>query len=95
MTKIDILDDEFIIPDVAFKLDMLDGEEKFFLFEMYNGKDTGYIIRQLHKHSNALTSKATHRRYQLDKKKSYTTLLVFQFEGIMDAVIKRTQRNNE
>lgn len=92
-TKIIIREDEYFIPDAVFRLRHQNESEKFFLFEMYNGKDTSYIIRQLHKHARALVAKSTHKQFNLDESKSYTILLLFQFEWIYKALIERVQRN--
>ena len=59
--------------------------------EMYNGKDTGRVVRQLHKHAQALSFKCTHRQFNIDTDRSYTIVLIFQYESIMRATIERIQ----
>ena len=58
---------------------------------MYNGKDTGRVLEQLHKHAEALTHRHTHRAYGLDMKKSYKTILLFEFSSAKNALLKRIQ----
>ncbi len=89
-TKITLEGEDYFIPDAAFKIKG-NNLDKFFLFEMYNGRDTGRTLYQLHKHALALTKKYTHASYQLDPSKSYTTILVFRFDGLKNAFIKRVK----
>jgi len=41
------------------------------------------------KHANALVERKTHTKYKLDRKKSYNIVLVFEFDSMMRAVIKK------
>ena len=79
-TKIDLSDGSHLIADAVT---LWEGEEgtKLFAIEMYNGKDTGRVERQLYQHLVAL-SEATlavnvSRDYKHDK--GYRVLCVFEF----------------
>jgi hypothetical protein len=85
-TRIDFNDEMFFIPDGAFKID-----NQFYLFEMYNGKDTKRVLEQLDKHAQALTYRHTHKTYNLDPNKSYKTILLFEFLSAKNALLKRIQ----
>lgn len=87
-TRIVLSDDEYFIPDGAYFLKK-DESRRLHLMEMYNGKDTGRVVKQLHKHAQALSFKCTHREYNLDPDFSYTIDLVFQYPSIMKATIDR------
>ena len=91
-TRITLSQDEYFIPDGAYFLKR-EGGKRLHLMEMYNGKDTGRIIRQLHKHAQALAFKCTHKQFNLDPDFSYTVDLVFQYESIMRATIERIQED--
>lgn len=91
-TRIDFKEKDFFIPDGAFKI-ANDQLEKFFLLEIYNGKDTNRTINQLHKHATALTKRYTHQAYNLPKNKSYNIVLIFQNESLQNAVVERV--NNQ
>ena len=85
-TRIDFNDRMFFIPDGAFKID-----KQFYLFEMYNGKDTKRVLEQLDKHAQALTYRHTHKTYNLDLNRSYKTILLFEFTSAKHAILKRIQ----
>jgi len=87
-TKIGEGDNDYFIPDGVFDVTIED-VKRFYLFEMYNGVDTGRTIKQLTKHAHALVERKTHTKYKLDRKKSYNIVLVFEFDSMMKAVIKR------
>lgn len=89
-TRITLSNDEYFIPDGVYPIRKESGR-RFHLMEMYNGKDTGRVVKQLHKHAQALTFHCTHKQFNLDPESSYTIALVFQFESIMDATIERIQ----
>lgn len=86
-TRIPIGKDEYIIPDASFMLIFPDGNKELFLFEMYNGKDTARVMRQLKKHAQIQFMGSPQAVYKINK--SYNTILLFEHESIKDAVIKR------
>lgn len=90
-TKVDLDGEDYFIPDGVFRLEE-DKRQRLFLFEMYNGKDSGRVIEQLHKHAMAMTERYTHHSLGYDPKKSYTIVLVFEFEGIKKAVIGKAKK---
>jgi len=92
-TRISLSDTDYFIPDGAFKVFKPDGSQKLYLFEMYNGKDSARIVRQMHKHAQAMTFRCTHKKYDLDESKSYKVVLVFQFHSILESVIARVQND--
>jgi len=85
-TRIDFTGNTFLIPDGVFTVN-----GQLYLFEMYNGKDTGRVLEQLHKHAEALTYRYTHKAYNLDTKKAYTTVLLFEFMSAKNALLQRIQ----
>ncbi|MEL6943462.1 MAG: hypothetical protein AAFO82_12400 [Bacteroidota bacterium] len=89
-TRIALAQDDFFIPDGAFKI-IKEDQERFFLMETYNGKDTSRTIHQLHKHALALTKRYTHQAYNLPSNKSYNIVLIFEYESHLKAVIERIQ----
>ena len=90
-TRVDFEGEDYFIPDGAFRLVGKDNQRSF-LFEMYNGKDSGRVIEQLHKHALALTNRFTHHSLGFDPTKSYTIILMFEFEGIKKAVMKKAKK---
>ena len=54
-TRIALSETDYFIPDGAFKIVDIGGNQRFFLFEMYNGKDSARIVRQMHKHAQSIT----------------------------------------
>lgn len=92
-TRIALSENDYFIPDGAFKVFDTENEQRFYLFEMYNGKDSARIVRQMHKHAQSMTFRCTHRKYSIEENKSYKVVLVFQFESIMQAVIERVQKD--
>ena len=85
------LDTDFFIPDAMFQLES-EHKERFYLFEMYNGKDSKRVIKQLHKHARAMTQRYTHQQFGLDHSRSYSIILVFEFESTKKAVIEKARR---
>ena len=89
-TRVTLSETEYFIPDGMCFLKK-DGDRRLHLMEMYNGKDTGRVVKQLHKHAQALSFKCTHRQFNINTDRSYTIVLVFQYESIMRATIQRIQ----
>lgn len=94
LTKIDFGAGEYIIPDAVFKLQTED-RERLFLFEMHNGSDTMRLMKQLHKHAQALVMKHTHKKFGYDPMKSYTTLLLFETDTAKESFINRVVTTGE
>lgn len=90
-TKVDLDGEDYFIPDGVFRVEAKK-QQRLFLFEMYNGKDSGRVVEQLHKHAMAMTERHTHRSLGYDPKKSYTIVLVFEFDGIKKAVIEKAKK---
>jgi len=90
-TRIDFEGDDFFIPDGAFKL-AHQNKNKFYLFEMYSGRDTKRTLAQLHKHGLSLTQRFTHRAYELPVNKPYFIILLFQYESIKNALIEKAKK---
>lgn len=90
-TKVYLEGEDYFIPDGVFQLER--GEEtRLVLFEMYNGKNSGRVIEQLHKHALALTERHTHRQFGYDLNKSYPIMMVFEFDSIKRAVVEKAKR---
>lgn len=87
-TKVEFGDGGYIIPDAAFQVDAPD-KERFFFFEMHNGRDTKRLLAQLHNHARGLVEMHTHKTYDLNPEKAYHTLFVFEHESIKNAFIHR------
>lgn len=91
-TRITFSDSEYFIPDGVYFVEK-EGKKRLHLMEMYNGKDTGRVVKQLHKHGKALSFKYSHKQFNIDENISYTIALVFEFESIMKATIDRIQED--
>lgn len=91
-TRIDFGSSGFFIPDAAFKMEQMDNQ-KFFLFEMYNGTDVKRTTVQLHRHGIAMANRYTHKAYALPKNKSYNIILLFERDGLKNSVIDRVKKN--
>lgn len=90
-TKINFEGSDFFIPDGVFKL-RNNGNEKFFLMEMYNGGDVGRTINQLVKHAICLTQRYAHKAYKIPSNKSYLIVLIFEQQSLMEATIDRISK---
>ncbi|WP_455756425.1 hypothetical protein [Sulfurimonas sp.] len=82
----------YIIPDMIFKFS-LDNRDYLFLFEQHNGKDTKKLIRQLESYLLILETGAASIKYQFDK--SIRVIIVFEYESIKSALIKRLKNTKE
>lgn len=92
-TRIDFGGRDYFIPDGAFKV-VIEDEQHFYLFEMYNGKDTGRTLKQIHKHATALVKRFTHTAYSLNPKKAYRIVLLFESDSLKRAIIRRVQEQS-
>jgi len=93
-TRIDFSDNDYFIPDGAFKI-IHSQDERFCLMEMYQGNDLKRTITQLHKHGLAMTQRYTHKAYKLPSDKSYLVILIFEHQSLMNAVINRIKEEKE
>ena len=93
-TRIDFEGKKYFIPDGVFPTSF-DKESKFFLFEMYQGKDSGRVLMQIHKHAQAMVSRFTHKRYKLPMEKSYNVVLLFENDSLKQAVIEKALKQKD
>jgi hypothetical protein len=93
-TRIDLKSGNYLIPDAAFKI-IAETSDKFYLFELHRGNNTGRLIEQLHHHAQAMTTRATHGKYGLPINKGYYIILLFEFEVTKEAFLNRMKREGE
>ena len=79
----------YIIPDIVTKF-RYKKEPYLFFFEQHNGKDTKKLLKQLYYHLLAIEQGAGAEKYQM--KKSHRVAVVFEFEGILKATLKRIEK---
>ena len=94
-TKIDLADSSHLIADAVALWESETGGTKLFAIEMYNGKDTGRVERQLHQHLVALSEgqlvEQVSREYGHGK--SYRILCVFEFLPQLQVAWQRIAAN--
>lgn len=93
-TKIDIDKDNYLIADGVFMLEMPDGERELYSLEMYNGKDTKRVHKQLRQYVQALalgspSIRYNHKTADGSRYKGSRVLAVFEHESCMRAVQER------
>jgi hypothetical protein len=88
--KIFIGEDLYMIPDGIYFLQD-SSEKQLHLFEMYDGKDTKRVMQQLEKHGLAYELGSPSTKYDISK--AHRTILVFEFDSIKQAVIKRAKED--
>lgn len=91
LTKVP-LGEYHLIPDAIFAVDDPDGKKHLFALEVYNGRDTKRVHRQLLKHLQAQAEGAIAFAYGLHL--PYRVLLTFETENAMLAVINRIREDS-
>lgn len=66
-TKIDLPDDDGIIPDAVFQLEFTDGRTPLFLLEMQNENRADNVYRKINKYCSALEEGAINRQFEYSK----------------------------
>ncbi len=82
---------KYFIPDGAFLIENMHRQNRFYLFEMCNGKDSKRVVKQLHHHAQAFAFRLVQEHYNYDESKPYYIALLFTYRSIMEAVQKRIQ----
>jgi hypothetical protein len=82
-----------LIPDGIFLLASPDGKSHLFALEVYNGRDTQRVHRQLRKHLQAQAEGAIAAAYGLEL--PYRVLLTFDSEAAMWAVSDRVRNDHQ
>lgn len=95
VTSIKVTETKYLIADGAFEVVTYEGDRKLYVFEFANGKNTKDILKAIHQHAQAMMTRATHRKYNLDENKSYKVVWLFHYPTIKDAVIKRIKQEGE
>jgi hypothetical protein len=90
MTKVP-LGKYHLIPDGIFLVDPPDHKQRLFALEVYNGRDTKRIHKQLAKHLQAQAEGAVALAYGL--RLPYRVLLTFETENALQAVLKRIRED--
>ncbi|MES2386818.1 MAG: hypothetical protein V4543_02350 [Bacteroidota bacterium] len=95
-TKIDLDDGSYLIADAVTFWQDLKGTH-LFAIEMYNGKDTGRVERQLYQHLVALTEGhlAANAAREHKHDKGYRILCVFEFLPQLQAAWQRLSDNED
>lgn len=91
--KIELGKSKSFTPDAIYQIENENRENELHLFELYNGKDAKYIIRQLHQHAEAMAFGQVHEKYQIPTEKSYKVIVVFTYKGAMNGVIKKAKND--
>lgn len=89
--KVFIGEELYIIPDGVYMLKK-ETERHLHLFEMYDGKDTKRVLKQLVKHGMAYQLGSPSTKYEIQK--AHRTVLVFEYESIKQAVIHRAKEDD-
>lgn len=81
----------FIIPDAIFTLQGTNSPtgKELFLFEMYDGEDSGWVIRKLKRHGQAIGLGSPSLQFGFQK--AHRVIVVFERESLKQAVIKRAK----
>lgn len=93
LTKIELNEGkDYIIADA---ISMFESPERKYLFslEVYNGKDTKRIVKQLKKHIIALSEGKPSLQYNF--KRGSKVIVIFELESTMKAVIERLNQDDE
>lgn len=82
-----------LIPDGIFLMNTPDGKQHLFALEVYNGRDSKRVHKQLEKHMQAQAEGAISEAYGLAL--PYRVLMTFETEGAMKAVMSRIQGDSQ
>jgi hypothetical protein len=82
-----------LIPDAIFRVTTPDGKDHLFALEVYNGRDTQRVHKQLRKHLHAQAEGAIAAAYGLAL--PYRVLLTFDSEAAMRAVLSRVRDDGQ
>ena len=93
LTRIELGNEAFFIPDGAYKLASGDGKEIFHLFEYERGDKTRKALQKIHKHAEAMTFRSTHRKFNLNENKSYRVVFLFETESLKNLVITQAKKD--
>jgi len=89
LTKVDLAKGKSFTPDAVYRVENEKRENELHLFELYNGKDTKYIVKQLHQHAEAMAFGQVHEKYQVPVEKSYKVIVLFTHKGALEGTIKK------
>lgn len=90
LTKLPLPNNQHLFADGIFIVSDPDSNLSLFCFEMYNGKDTKRVIKQLTSHKEAIKTGSPSEKFGLNKLgKSNRVLCVFEEESCMKAVLTR------
>ena len=87
LSKIEIGKEFYLIPDGVFLINAPDGRQYLFAVEVYNGRDTKRVLRQLGKHAYLLDQGAVAAQYDLAL--PWRVLSIFEDKAAMKAVLNR------
>lgn len=96
-TKIDMDDGHYLIADGVFMIEKEEiGDRDLYCFEMYNGKDTKRVHKQLRQYVQAFANgspsiKYNHRTPDGSRYKGSRVLCVFEHASCMEAVVQRIE----
>ncbi len=90
-TKIPLNNGSFIIPDGLFTLEGTNSPQgrELYLFEMYDGHDSGRVIKKLKRHGQAIGLGSP--SIQFGFQKAHRVIVLFEHESLKQAVIKRAK----
>lgn len=90
-TRITLSNDKHFTPDAVYKIERSDSSKELHLFELYNGKDTKYIIKKLDQHAEAMAFGKVHEHFKLPKNTPYKVIVLCTYQSALDGIIKKAQ----
>jgi len=81
-------------PDAAYHIEDKNGNIKFHLFELYNGTDLSFIMRQMKPHLEAFINGSTHRSFGLEKEPYFLDVL-FSHKRVMKKFIDQMKQEDK
>lgn len=91
-TKVVLDEESFLIPDAIFMLELDNGNQELYCFEMYNGRNVKRTITQLNKHVKLFEKGALSEQFHFPY--LHTVVCVFENESLMKSVIHHMKKDN-
>lgn len=88
-TRISLSDSKHFTPDAVYKIEEASGKSELHLFELYNGKDTKYIIKKLEQHAEAMAFGKVHEHFNLSKDTPYKVIVLCTHKSALEGIIKK------
>jgi len=92
-TKIELSKSKHFIPDGVYKIENDSRESQLHLFELYNGKDTKYIIKKLYQHAEVMAFGQVHEHFNIPKEKPYKVIILCTYKSALEGIIKKALKD--